>query len=568
MSTGKWFIQKSRIEHLIAAGRLILAVFFLIALWIDPSEPPRYAHFTLVILACYLIYALVLGLYAWQKNHIRNRLLVVTHSIDLLVFSLLMYLTEGPGSPFFVFFIFLLVCATLRWQWRGTLWSALSALLVVILLSVYPHNFLHDHDFELNRLIIRIAYLTVVATMLGFLGAYEQSIRNVLTMLAEWPRTVSDELQTMTNEVLGHAATVLGVPRILLAWEAEEEPWLHLVLWTADGCQYSREHPEAYGALVAEQLADTSFFCRNAADPQSPVMHLSPSGMQRWQGAPLQQQLQERFAIGSVLVSKLKGDKIEGFFLALDKKLPTDDDMVLGGIVAHEVAVRFDNFFLLKQLKQAAVSDAQIRLARDLHDGLLQSLTGAALQLEIAQRLIETEPQAARRRIQEIQHLLASEQRDLRIQISELRPFSPERPPEDFGLADRLEKLAKRISLQWGTAIEIAIHAPVPRISRSMAREIYFVVNESLINAVRHAGASCVRAELSFDTVRVKISVIDDGKGFAFRGRFDLETLFAMKRGPVTLRERISALEGTLSIDSRETGVHLDITLPFTEHGG
>jgi two-component system sensor histidine kinase DegS len=164
--------------------------------------------------------------------------------------------------------------------------------------------------------------------------------------------------------------------------------------------------------------------------------------------------------------------------------------------------------------------------------------------------------------------LLATEQRNLRSHITELRPFLPGRPAGDFGLADRLEKLAEQIRLQWNHAIEITIHPPVPRISMSMAREIFFVVNESLINAVRHAGASCVRAELSFDSGRVKITVIDDGQGFPFCGRYELDTLFEIKRGPVTLTERISALKGTLSIDSRETGAHLDITLPITEYGG
>ena len=571
MSTEKQYVPQIRVEHLIATGRLVLAVFFLIAVWIDPSKPFQNATLTYDLLAYYLIYSLVLlGALTWQKDHIRNHLLVVTHSVDLLVFSLLMSLTEGPNSPFFVFFIFFLVCATLRWQWRGTLWSAVAALFVVIALALYPHNLLHDPNFEMNRFIIRIAYLAVVATMLGFLGAHEQSIRNIHTMLADWPHTVSDELQIITKEMLAHAATILGVPRILLTWEAEEEPWLHLVLWTQQGCQYSREHPDALGTLVAGPLAGTSFFCRDVTDPHPQVVHNSPvglQGLQGLQGSPLQKQLQERFTISTVLVSGLKGEKISGHLMALDKKTMTTDDLVLCEIVAHEVAARLDNFFLLRQLQQTATADAQIRLARDLHDGLLQSLTGVALQLETAQRLIESEPQTARQRIHEIQQLLAAEQRELRLHINELRPFLPDRPAEDFGLADRLQKLAEQIRLQWDPAIEITLHPPAPRITRSMAREIYFVVNESLINAVRHAGASCVRAELSFDSDRVNITVSDDGKGFPFRGRYELDTLFEMKRGPMTLKERISALEGTLSIDSRETGSHLDITLPLTEHG-
>ena len=75
-------------------------------------------------------------------------------------------------------------------------------------------------------------------------------------------------------------------------------------------------------------------------------------------------------------------------------------------------------------------------------------------------------------------------------------------------------------------AIELTVHHPLPRITRSMAREIYFVVNESLINAVRHAGASCVRAELSFDSSRIKITVTDDD-GSSFRGRDQSSTHYS-----------------------------------------
>ncbi|HZV81927.1 MAG TPA: histidine kinase [Geobacteraceae bacterium] len=565
---GKRYVPKTQVEHLIATGRLVLASFFLMAIWLDPSEPSHFARLTYVILACYLAYSLVLGVATWRRNLIRGHLQIVTHGIDLLAFSTLMFLTEGPNSPFFVYFIFLLVCSTLRWQWRGTLWSAVVTLSVVVALALLPSNLLHDHNFELNRFIIRVVYLAVVAILLGYLGAHEQSMRDVLTMLAEWPRTVSEELQAMTQQMLEHAATILDVPRILLVWEEEEEPWLHLVLWSQGGWHYTREHPGAFGTLVAEQLAGTSFFCRDAGDPHPQVVHNSPAGLQGWKGAPLQQQLQERFDIGSVCVSELKGEKMMGYLMALDKKSMTVDDLVLGEIVAHEVAARFDNYFLLKELKQAATSDAQIRMARDLHDGLLQTLAGAALQLEAAVHLMDTEHHKARQCIQETQLLLAAEQRALRTLVNELKPGTHAASAEEFCLASRLEDLTGRIMRQWGIPVEIKLPSSPPLIPRNLSREIYFVVHEALINAVRHAAATELHAELFFEANNVHITVTDNGQGFSFHGRYDHDALCAMKRGPVTLRERINDLKGTLSIDSKQTGSRLDITLPLAEYGG
>jgi signal transduction histidine kinase len=547
---------------------MVLVSFSLVAIWLDPSEPSRYARLTYGVLECYLLYSLAMTLVTWHRGLIRGSLQVITHGIDLIVFSILMFLTDGPNSPFFVYFIFLLVCSTLRWQWRGTLWSAAVTLSVVITLALFPSNLLHHHDFELNRFIIRIVYLAVVAILLGYLGAHEQSMRTVLAILAEWPRTVSDELQHLTKEMLEYAAPILGVSRILLIWEEDEEPWLHLVLWSPQGWEYSRESPDAFGELVAGHLAGASFFCDNAGAPHPRVMHNAPAGLEEWQGVPLQQRLQERFAVGPVFGSALTGEKMSGYLMALDKTTMTADDLVLGEIIAHEVAARFDNYFLLKQLKQATTADVRVRMARDLHDGLLQSLTGVALQLETAQRLLETEPHRARQLIIEIQRLLASEQSDLRSRIGELRPVLRDLPAEDTGIVERLEKLAERIRLQWEPSVELKIHHPVPWISISMARELYFVVNEALINAVRHSGASAVRAGITFAADRVHIAVSDNGHGFSFRGCFNLDELFAQKRGPVTLKERIAALGGTLSIHSDETGAELAITLPITEQGG
>ncbi|GEM_PF-353431 len=564
---GKRYAPQSQVELLIATGRFILASFFLVAICLDPSEPFRYSRLTLGLLVSYLGYSLVLCLVTWRKNLTRASLQVVTHGIDLLVFSVLMFFTEGPNSPFFVYFIFLLVCSTLRWQWRGTLWSAVAALSVTIALALFPANLLHDHDFELNRFIIRVVYLAVVAILLGYLGAHEQAMRTVLVRLAEWPRVASDDLREVTERMLEHAAAILASHRMLLIWEEEEEPWLHLVYWSRSEWRYTRERPGAFGTLVAGQLASSSFFCRDAGARHPQVVVNAPPGLREWSAPPLHQSLQERFAIGSVLVAGLNGDKMSGYLMALDSADLTADDLMLGEIVTHEVAARFDNYFLLKHRKLAATADAQVRMARDLHDGLLQSLTGIALQLETAQRLIDTEPHTARQRILEIQQLLATAQGDLRSHISELRPLRHDSPDEEGDIAGRLENLVERIRLQWEPAVELVMAPPLSRITKSMAREIYFVVNESLINAVRHSGASRVRVALSFDSDRVHITVSDNGRGFSFRGRYDLDTLFAMKRGPVTLKERIAALAGTLTIDSKENGADLNITLPLSDQG-
>jgi signal transduction histidine kinase len=555
--------SKARAEHLIASGRVILAAFFLLAIYVDPSEPFRYAALTYGILSGYVGYSLLVAVLVWRRSFNWQPLEVFTHSVDLAVFACLMFLTAGPNSPFFVYFIFILVCATFRWQWRGILCTALTTLAVIIFLAWYPANLLHDNDFELNRFIIRIVYLMVIAIMLGYLGAYEQSLRKTLSMLAEWPgeKPFAQDPST-TVEMLHHAAAILGAPRIVLIWEEEEEPWLHVVSWTAQECRYDRERPDTFKEIVHEQLAEGGFFCRNVSNPH--VVWTSPRGLKAWQGVPLDEGFVKRFAVTSVCVSRLQGKEISGHLFTLDKKQLTSDDLVLGEIVAHEIATRLDHNLLLRQLQHSAANEERIRLSRDLHDGLLQSLTACNLQLEAAQRLLQTDPQAAREYMNRIQQLLSSEQRDLRVQINDLKPLGSSLPGE-FGLLKRLHDLAERIRSQWNISCSITTPATIPRLPRSTAREIYFVIHEALINAAKHAEASHLQADLSFSTEWAHIKITDDGSGFAFHGSYDQDQLADLKRGPVILRERVNALNGRLLIESRENGARLDITLPLTD---
>jgi signal transduction histidine kinase len=223
----------------------------------------------------------------------------------------------------------------------------------------------------------------------------------------------------------------------------------------------------------------------------------------------------------------------------------------------------------LQQLRDAAAAEERVRLARDLHDGVLQSLTAAALNLETAQRLVDADPQGARERLRDIQGVIAAEQRDLRTHIEQLKPPYSRGPHVNEDLAGRFRELAGQIERQWSTRIEMDLGAQAERFPAGITQHLYFILHEALINAARHARASCIRAEIGLEAPdRLRIVVADDGCGFPFHGRHDHAALNAMKAGPVTLRERIASLGGSLTIDSSSAGSRLEITLPLPGKGG
>lgn len=82
------------------------------------------------------------------------------------------------------------------------------------------------------------------------------------------------------------------------------------------------------------------------------------------------------------------------------------------------------------------------------------------------------------------------------------------------------------------------------------------------MNSARHANAAQVQVEMTVEPDRVRIQVQDNGRGFIFRGRYDLAELAMQGWGPRSLIERITALRGQLILESDRTGARLDISVP------
>lgn len=559
------YSPQSRTERLIASGRVVLAASSLIAIWLDPLQPAQYAEETYGLMVAYVVYSVLLALLVWSARVAIGRIGLVTHVVDLLAFSLFMVLTDGPPtSPFFVYFLFAILCATLRWGWVGTLWTAAVSLTAVLALGVWA-GYLDDE--RLNRFIIRSVYLAVIAVMLGYLGAYERQVRGEIARLAAWPRPSGGDVRDVVRDTLAHAARVLNAPRVAMAWDEPEEPWLNLVTWSAEGMTWEREAPGRLHPLVPPELETSAFFCVDAASPKAVVVvHAAPGGpFRRWHGAPLHAELRARHRIQAVLSLPVAGETYEARLFFLDKRRMNLDDLVLARVVAEQVGARLDHAYLQQRLKRAAVMEERIRFARDLHDGLLQSLTGTALRLQAVHGLLRREPEAALDQLAEIQRIIAAEQRSLRSYIRELRPAALLASRADTGLATAIRGVAERVERQWGLRVHLRVNGAAGAEAASLVPEICHLVHEALVNAARHGAASAARVLIEERDAQVVIAVADNGRGFPFRGRYDLRALDAMGAGPRSLKERVTALGGTLELESTEEGARLEISLPLAE---
>jgi signal transduction histidine kinase len=592
------YSPQSRSERFIAVGRVVLAASSLFAVWLDPSEPAKYAPVAYSLLVAYVVYSSVIALLVWRSDDPGGRERLVTHGVDLAFFSLFIYFTAGPASPFTSYFVFSMICATLRWQWRGVLWTAAASIAAYLGVALYFAEALASPGVEIYQLIIRVVYLAVIAMLLGALGAHEERTRREISQLARWPEAMPHRLQPAVESLLEHAARVLGAPRVLLAWVESEEPWLYLASWQGGELAFRREPPEAFDPLVAPALAEGSFLCPEPGDPPSPSSPPSPpivllrtaAGLRRWRGLPLHPGLAAELGAAPLLGVRLRSESFEGHLLFLGKRAMTSDDLLLGEAVAGMVAARLDSVYLTRSLEERAATEARIRLARDLHDGVLQSLTGIGLRLETVRRLMEEsgagaipangvseaagatgsddatgadDAGGAMARLEELQSLIALEQRDLRFFIQELKPQPAASPGEPGGLRRQVAELVRRLEIEWGLRVDLRMDGLEEEIPAGLTREIYHIVREALVNAVRHGAASLVRVEIRAGEERVSIAVSDNGRGFPFAGRFSHAELMHKNLGPRNLRERVAALSGTVALDSSRAGARLEVLLPI-----
>ena len=550
----------TRAERLIATGRVVLAAFSLLAARLVSS--PSHAQATQLLLVAYLAYALAVASVVWRARRPLGRLGLVTHVLDLLVFCVLTYLTEGPTSPFSTYFMFSIAGATLRWQWRGALWTAVAALVTLTGIGEYFDEPIGEATFEQHQFAVRTVYLALTAWVLGYLGAHDARRHREMSLLAAWPQVLAPEPESSPPDMLESAARIVGAPRVLLAWEEREEPWLHLAEWHAGAVRSWREAPDTFRPVVAEPLTELTFFSADVRAPLPSVTCRPPDVRRRWRGTPIHPALQARFAMRGVLCLPLHGECLDGHLFVLDKPRMTADDLLLGEVVAHQVASSIDQSLLARRLRRAAAVEERSRLSRDLHDGVLQSLAAAALQLETVQRLWDTDPRAARERLATTQLLIAHEQRALRAFIRESKLAAVAPTATEAGLRTQLRAVVHRLEQIWGLRVALHLEGLDHASLDPLANDICLIVQEAVVNAARHAGASEVRVDVARANGDVQVVVTDNGGGFPFQGEYDHAALTALQLGPVILKERVKSVGGTVAIRSSSAGARLDIRLP------
>jgi signal transduction histidine kinase len=214
------------------------------------------------------------------------------------------------------------------------------------------------------------------------------------------------------------------------------------------------------------------------------------------------------------------------------------------GHLARQVAQSFNQRDTLRdseaRLRQwMALHD---RLARDMHDGIIQSIYAAGLGLESARNLLRTDPAAADHRLETCQRMFNDTLWQVRNFIQVLEP----EPPPGQATVQSLATLVANMQALQPIPITADIEQSLTgRISSQQELHLLHMTREILSNALRHSGASRVRVSLRTDsTDHVRLEVVDDGEGF------DPAAMATAGRGLANLSARAREIGARLEIDS------------------
>lgn len=206
----------------------------------------------------------------------------------------------------------------------------------------------------------------------------------------------------------------------------------------------------------------------------------------------------------------------------------------------------------------------QARLARELHDGVVQTLIATDMRIEVLRREAGRSFPDAADELVELQGFLRQEIVNVRQLIQQLSAstLDPER------LFDELARITGKFQRETGIEVSFLSNPEKVMLTPPTCNELVRIVQEALANVMKHGAARRVLVRLAPEAKWLKLLIEDDGRGFEFAGRLSQADLEATSQGPKVIQERVRSVGGQLAIESVPGHcARLEISLPCNVHG-
>jgi signal transduction histidine kinase len=569
--------EGQRREQALAGVRLILAITCLIAVHTEAVASSPYATIAHGVFLAYLIHSLLLLVLLRFNQLCDPALRLAVHLADMVSAALVFWLAGGSETGLLiqeVAFVFVLLAAAYRWGLQQTL--ATAAACIGLLLAQESSWLLIYGEAHFGRLLIQALPLGAVAYLAGYFGEKDLHARTKTSLINQVVEKAHSEtgLRETMQAVLVTLLDVFKADRALLA--IRPRPTGRAYLWELR--QLRSTHPHAIRLSELESFQQTRYFFPAPANTFYAAREPSSRRAKRFRvvvpgGSERQPKPPYAFpdyflawhTFSSLLVTSFQLEEWDGRLFLFDSKSEGEAELHLLHELVSEVAPAVYSVYRLRRLRSRAGSLERARIARDLHDTVIQTLIGLEMQVAVLRRQAGSHRSHLADELAPFQASLRQEILNVRELIQRIKPVEV----DGSRLLDSLGFIVDRFHRETGIRARFVSDLEGAALPPMLAHEVARILQEALVNVRKHSRAENVMVRLSAFGDVWKLIIEDDGRGFDFSGRMLQADLDAGQCGPVVIKERVRSLGGELAIESSPgRGARLEIVLPYQRvHG-
>jgi signal transduction histidine kinase len=551
-------------ERALAVSRVLLAIAALVVASLIPSER---ASLVSGILLLYATFAAILLVGLVGSSHMSPRLPLIVQIVDIAVAATVAFLPISGTVPFFSFLLFPLFTAAARWGFREVMITA-GAIEAVILVDA-----LFAPSEPAGVVFARVVAIPTAAAAIGYLA--EQQLRRrfedrALTVILSRAR-LGGTLADSVNLVLASVRNALRAEHVIVV--VQERPHGRALLWRTDPAD-----PDGHSArpiqLPAARVADYWFDARGVAwhawrRKDAPAgsfkaVALDAEGVRL---PPARMTLPDGFltahpCLRVVSATLPLSDDWTARLFVLDPAMGVHREQTARFLlrVCQTVGPALYNNYLVRSLRSKAQSLERGRIAREMHDGVTQSLLGLDMEIAVLRRRAKTEAPLLSEDLARVHGIVRDEVVTVRELMEGIRV-------DDVGSGDFMQHLSgvvDRFSRYTGISARLVTDGKMPPASPHVQRQVARIVYEALVNVRKHSGADRVVIRTQIDGGQWTVAIQDDGRGFPFGGRFTDDELDEKHLGPRTIGERARIIGARLVVDSRPGfGARVELSVPI-----
>jgi signal transduction histidine kinase len=543
--------------------RLILAGSGLLIVAIDPREPNHFVTSTYIALSLYVAYGAMLYVLALRENRVIARLARWFHWLDVVWYTGLIALSSGTNSIFFFGYFFAILVASFRWGYDEGLDVTLASALLFTSVGFVTSS--GGAGFELNRFLIRPVYLLTLGYMIAYWGGFEITLKRRLALLKEVsallnPRfgvdqtvgSVLERIRTFYNSdacIIVTHDTASNTYTLRQADRTDPERAARPEVLSPDLARHLLATPAEYAALYKDTAGrwwkhGIKFDIFNA-DTGS---HIDKDRLAETLESQFLAAFLDTPKFGSVPVryhAMVKGR----LYLTGSECTFNASDITFLSQVFEQVAPIIDNIRLVDRLASDASIMERQRIARDLHDSIIQPYIALHIGLVAVNQKLLAGDQSV---INDMTRLIArsnAEIAELRGYVQGLRATSGGKD----NLLPAIQRFIDKFAEATGIAVQVETHGDI-RIPDRLADEVFQLVVEGLSNIRRHTQAKHATILVARQDHRLGLRIEDEGVTGGTTSPFT----------PKSMTERALALGGAAWVEQQPHGgsaVIIDIPL-------